>query len=119
MNITENQIVNIKHIMKRNSLLIALILFCLGSFFVGCKKDYGNLNNATAEDFLKNASKSDLNNLVSGTEAGMRNQLALYLDDVGTIGREGYRFSNAEPRYVTDLPGANNATLGNSNFYIT
>ncbi|WP_033411834.1 RagB/SusD family nutrient uptake outer membrane protein [Segetibacter koreensis] len=105
--------------MKKNIILAALILVSLSSFFVSCKKDYGNLNNATVEDFLKNASKSDLNNLVSGTEAGMRNQLALYLDDVGVIGREGYRFSNAEPRYVTDLPGANNATLSNSNFYIT
>ncbi len=105
--------------MKRNLLITTLFVFCLSVFFASCKKDYGNLNNATVEDFLQNASKSDLNNLVSGTEAGMRNQLNLYLDDVGTIGREGYRFSNAEPRYVTDLLGANNATLSNSNFYIT
>ena len=88
------------------------------SFFTSCKKDYGNLNNATVEDFLKNASKSKLNNLVSGTESGMRNVLNLYLDDVGTIGREGYHFSTSEPRYVTDLLGASNGTLSGSNFYI-
>ncbi|MEJ0081641.1 MAG: hypothetical protein WDM78_12010 [Puia sp.] len=45
--------------------------------------------------------------------------MALYLDDVGTIGRENYRFSASEPRYVTDLLGADNAVLSNSNFYIT
>jgi len=91
-------------------------MLCLSG---GCKKDYGNLNNATVEDFEDNASSDKLNNLVSGTESGMRNTLALYLDDVGTIGREGYHFSLAEPRYLTDLLGANDATLSNSNFYIT
>ncbi|WP_153800158.1 RagB/SusD family nutrient uptake outer membrane protein [Foetidibacter luteolus] len=84
-----------------------------------CKKDYGNLNSPTVEQFLNNATKSELNNLVSGAESGMRNNIALYLDDVGTIGREGYRFSGSEPRYVTDLLGANEGGLSNSNFYIT
>ncbi len=49
----------------------------------------------------------------------MRTNSALYLDDVGTIGREIYRFSASEPRYVTDLLGADNSVLSNSNFYIT
>ena len=96
---------------------IILLLSMLLSF-TSCKKDYGNLNNATVESFLKNASESELNNLVSGTESGMRNVLNLYLDDIGTIGREGYHFSGSEPRYVTDLLGASNATLSGSNFYI-
>jgi hypothetical protein len=101
--------------MKSKTVLYLLLAL---TFLSSCKKDYGNLNNATVEDFLKNASVSDLNNLVSGTESGMRNSLSFYLDDVGIIGREGYRFSNSEPRYVTDLLGANNAVLNNSNFYI-
>ena len=84
-----------------------------------CKKDFGDLNNATVEDFTANATAGELNNLVSGTESGMRNSLAFYLDDVGIIGREMYHFSGSEPRYVTDLLGANAATLSNSNFYIT
>ena len=95
-----------------------ILLLSIAFFFTSCKKDYGNLNNATVEDFLKNASQSELNNLVSGTEAGMRNLLNLYLDDVGTIGRESYHFSGSEPRYVTDLLGASNGTLSGSNFYI-
>ncbi|HVU56979.1 MAG TPA: RagB/SusD family nutrient uptake outer membrane protein [Puia sp.] len=84
-----------------------------------CKKDYGDLNHATVEQFTANATVSELNNLVSGTESGMRSNLTLYLDDVGTIGRELYHLSISEPRYVTDLLGANDATLSNSNFYIT
>jgi hypothetical protein len=84
-----------------------------------CKKDFGNLNSPTVESFLDNATESQLNNLVTGTESGMRNSLSFYLDDVGTLGREGYRFSPSEPRYVTDLLGANDNTLTNSNFYIT
>src|SRR5450432_149303 len=105
--------------MKKNISFYILLIACASCFFYSCKKDYGNLNSPTIEAFLSNASKDELNNLVSGTESGMRNSLAVYLDDAGTLGREGYRFSNSEPRYVTDLLGANSATLSNSNFYIT
>ena len=105
--------------MQKIITLNTILLLSMVFFFTSCKKDYGNLNNATVEDFLKNATQSELNNLVSGTESGMRNFLTLYLDDVGTIGREGYHFATSEPRYVTDLLGADSATLSNSNFYIT
>ena len=101
--------------MTKNILILSTLIVLLGS----CKKDYGDLNNATVEDFTSNATVGELNNLVSGTESGMRNNLALYLDDVGIIGRELYHFSTSEPRYVTDLLGASAGTLSNSNFYIT
>jgi hypothetical protein len=97
----------------------SLLIVSVSTLFISCQKDYGNLNSPTVESFLSNASASDLNNLVTGSESGMRTNMALYLDDVGTIGRENYRFSASEPRYVTDLLGADNATLSNSNFYIT
>jgi starch-binding outer membrane protein, SusD/RagB family len=103
--------------MKKN----IAILFLSGAvlIFSSCKKDYGDLNSATVESFTANASASELNNLVSGTESGMRNNLGLYLDDAGIIGREMYHFSASEPRYVTDLLGGGGGTLSNSNFYIT
>src|ERR1044072_1283648 len=96
-------------------------IFCAAAiiFFSACKKDFGNFNGPTVEDYQNNASAAELNNLVSGTESGMRTSIAFYLDDVGTIGREFYRFSNSEPRYVTDLLGASNAELSGSNFYIS
>lgn len=105
--------------MRKNTTNHIWLLLCLLTLFCACKKDYGDLNNATVETFTSNATEGELNNLVSGTESGMRNNLALYLDDVGIIGREIYHFSTSEPRYVTDLLGASDATLSNSNFYIT
>jgi hypothetical protein len=100
-------------------ILNSLLIISASTLFISCQKDYGNLNSPTVESFLSNSSSSDLNNLVTGAESGMRTNMALYLDDVGTIGRENYRFSASEPRYVTDLLGADNAILSNSNFYIT
>jgi len=102
-----------KYISIQSILFLAVVLL-----FAACKKDYGDLNNATIEDLSKNASQSELNNLVTGTESGMRNALNFYLDDVSVIGRETYRMSGSEPRYVLDLLGANTATLSGSNFYI-
>jgi len=98
-----------------NSLFLILTIAIL----VSCQKDYGNLNGPTAENFLTNPTAGNLNNLVTGIESGMRNNMGLYLDDVGTIGRENYRFSPSEPRYITDLLGADSSQLTNSNFYIT
>jgi starch-binding outer membrane protein, SusD/RagB family len=103
----------------KNIILNSLLFISASTLFISCQKDYGNLNSPTVESFLSNSAASSLNNLVTGSESGMRTNMALYLDDVGTIGRENYRFSASEPRYVTDLLGADNAILSNSNFYIT
>jgi starch-binding outer membrane protein, SusD/RagB family len=105
--------------MKKNTLLYKFLLPVLVLFSQACKKDYGDLNHATVEAFTANASAAELNNLVSGTESGMRSEVTLYLDDMGVPGREYYRLSGAEPRYVTDILGGGQATLGGSNFYIT
>ena len=100
--------------------IINSVLFILvSSLVISCQKDYGNLNGPTAENFLTDPTADNLNNLVTGIESGMRNNIGLYLDDVGTIGRENYRFSPSEPRYITDLLGADSSVLTNSNFYIT
>jgi len=103
-----------KKYFNKNILLVLLAALSFSS----CKKDYGNLNTSTPEDFLNNATKGQLNNLVTGTESALRNNLALYLDDIGVLGREVYRFANSEPRYYTDLLGANDAQLQGTGFYI-
>jgi len=105
--------------MRKNTKIYGLLLAGWALTFSSCKKDFGDLNGPTVQAFTTNATVAELNNLVSGTESGLRNNLALYLDDVGIIGREMYHFSNSEPRYVTDLLGASGATLSGSNFYIT
>ncbi|MDX5420863.1 MAG: RagB/SusD family nutrient uptake outer membrane protein [Hymenobacteraceae bacterium] len=76
-------------------------------------------NNPTIETVLENATVDDLNNVVVGTESGMRNVLGTYYDNVGVIGREHYRFSGADPRFVSDLLGAGSAILDNNTFYTT
>lgn len=105
--------------MKKDIKIYSTLFLAGALLFTACKKDYGDLNNATTESLSTNASQSELNNLVSGTESGMRTALNFYLDDVSIVGRETYRLSNSEPRYVLDLLGANNSTLSGSNFYIT
>src|SRR3954454_9649757 len=105
--------------MKTTTSLYILLFTATAFFFTACKKDYGNLNGPTIESFYNNATAAELNNLVSGTESGMRNGISFYLDDVGIIGRECYHFAISEPRYTNDLLGASNAVLTCSNFYIT
>jgi len=103
--------------MKKNTILyITLTVLVLSA--ASCKKDFGDLNSATVQAFTNNASAAGLNNLVSGTESGMRNALVYYLDDVSIIGREYYRFSGSEPRFTSDLLGGGSSTLGGNNFYI-
>ncbi len=103
--------------MKRIIKNYIILFFAAGSFFSSCKKEYGNLNSPTVEAYLNNASKDQLNGLVTGTLSGMRNNEGTYLDVAGVIGREMYRFSNADPRFVTELLGS--APLNNTGFYIT
>ena len=105
--------------MSKHTTIYRLMLLGWVLSLCACHKDFGDLNEPTVQAFTTNATVAELNNLVSGTESGLRNNLALYLDDVGIIGREMYHFSASEPRYVTDLLGASGATLSGSNFYIT
>jgi hypothetical protein len=104
--------------MKKYTTINVLLFMMIALTFSSCEKDYGNLNSPTTGDFLDNANKDQLNNLVSGAESAMRIDLGLYLDDISVIGREIYRFSNSDPRYYTDLLGANDAELQNTGFYI-
>ena len=105
--------------MKRLLNLHIAAALCLGALLPACKKEYGNLNNPTVEDYLKNASKDQLNGLVTGSLSGARNNEATYLDAVSVVGREIYRFSSADPRFVTDLLGSGSTTLNNTGFYLT
>lgn len=105
--------------MKRMITIHAGLLLLAAAILFSCKKEYGNLNNPTIEEYVRNASKDQLDGLVVGTLSGMRNNEGTYLDVVGVIGREMYRFSSADPRFVTELLGSGNTTLNNTGFYIT
>jgi hypothetical protein len=88
--------------------------------FSACQKgEINSLNTPVVDGITANPTRSDLFNLVTGTESGMRRDIAAYLDGTGVIGREIYRFSSAEPRYTTDLLGGGTKTLDNNTFYLT
>lgn len=104
--------------MKKNILHITVVIFLL--ILNACQKgEINSLNTPVVDVISKNPTKSDLFNLATGAESGMRNSLAAYLDGVGIIGREIYRFSGSEPRYTTDLLGGGTKTLDNNTFYLT
>ena len=75
-------------------------------------------NRPSLEGVLTNASINQLNNLVVGVEATMRNSLAIQTTGSGTMARELYLF-DADPRNTNDLLGANGASLDNNSFYST
>jgi hypothetical protein len=105
--------------MKKKHIIYIITVFCGMALFTSCKKEITNLNNPIIEDYFPNASKPQLDNLVIGTESGLRNNMELYLEVVGAIGRELYRFSSSDPRYVTDLLGVGSTVLDNNAFYLT
>jgi len=105
--------------MKRIFNQYTLLLLLAAALLPSCKKEYGNLNSPTVEEYLRNASTDQLNGLVTGTLSGMRISEGTYLDAVAVIGREIYRFSGAEPRFTTEILGSGSTTLNNTSFYIT
>ena len=104
----------------KNSIYKFLITAFLVSLFAGCVKvDNVNLNSPTADAIVQNPAVAELNNLVTGSESGMRAGLAFYLDNTGVVGREMYRFSGSEPRYTGELLGGATSVLDSNAFYLT
>jgi len=105
----------IKYI-PRNILIpvLSLILVC------SCKiEPIPDPNNPGAGAISANPTPGEIQNLVTGIESGMRDNINFYLDDVGVIGREIYRFSSSDPRFTSDLLGKGSSVLDNNTFYIT
>ncbi len=76
-------------------------------------------NNPGLGPISSNPTLGEIQNIVTGTESGMRDAMGFYWDDVGVIGREFYRFSTSDPRFTSDLLGKGTATLDNNTFYTT
>ncbi len=107
--------------MKSYSFMHKLLMLALPvTILIGCKIErIEDPNNPSATGVVGNASISEIQNLVTGIESGMRDALANYYDDVNVIGREYYRFSTSDPRFTSDLLGKLSAVLDNNTFYIT
>jgi hypothetical protein len=113
---------NIKTLYMKYSCHTILCIATIGAmlYFSSCKVDrIEDPNNPGLNPISANPTLGEIQNLVTGTEAGMRNSMAFYWDDAGVIGREFYRFSTSDPRFTSDLLGKGTATLDNNTFYIT
>jgi len=98
----------------------AAILLCISFCWSSCKVEpILDPNNPGVNTITQNASLGEIQNLATGNEAAMRNNINFYLDDVSVIGREYYRFSTSDPRFTSDLLGKGSATLDNNTFYTT
>jgi hypothetical protein len=99
-----------------------LLVAMLGLLAAGCDvlgiDDPGNPNGLTT-DALDDPSRAQIANLAAGVESAMRTDINLYLTDVGSFGREYYRFSSSDPRFTADLLGQEGAVLDNNTFYLT
>ncbi|MCP9237875.1 RagB/SusD family nutrient uptake outer membrane protein [Lewinella sp. JB7] len=96
-----------------------LSLIGLLALFASCEiEEQFDPNGPSINSVLTNASKAELDLLVTGIEAGMRNGFAGYVTASGTIARELYIF-DADPRNTEDLLGKGDLALDNNTFYIT
>ena len=92
--------------MKRFSKYILSIILVpvLPLIFFSCKVEpFPDPNNPGAGAISANPTPGEIQNLVTGIESGIRDNINFYLDDAGVIGREIYRFSSSDPRFTSDL----------------
>jgi hypothetical protein len=81
--------------------------------------DIPDPNNPGVSSIETNATISEMQNLLDGIQAGMRNEYATYFDAVSVVGREIYRFSGSDPRYTGELLGSITGVLDPGAFYTT
>lgn len=98
-------------------ILLPALLFVLG--FTACEIDeQTDPNGPSINSVLTDASPAELNLLVTGIEARMRNGFNNYVTASGSIARELYVF-DADPRNTSDLLGKEDAVLDANTFYLT
>ncbi len=105
---------NYKKIILKSTIMS---LFIATSFYSCTIDELVDPNNPSIESIEADATIDELNNLVTGMEAGMRPFLDTYLDVCGIIGRDYYRFSGSDPRFTSDLLGKGESQLDNNTFY--
>ena len=100
--------------------ILSLLVIATAVYTSSCKVDpIPDPNNPGAGGIVGNATLGEIQNLVDGTESGMRDNTGFYFDDVGVVGREIYRYSTSDPRFTSDLLGKGTAVLDSNTFYIT
>ena len=96
-----------------------LPLLGMGLFFTACELDEQIDPNAPSiNSVAQNATVQQLNLLVTGIEASMRNGFGTYVTASGSVARELYIF-DADPRNTEELLGKDGVSLDNNTFYLT
>lgn len=97
-------------------LLMANFLF----FTYSCDiEEIPNPNGPSLSEIINNASRGDLNVVVTGIESLMADDVDFYYDITGIIGREFYFFTSADTRFTGELLGKGLQELDNAGFYGT
>ena len=109
-------ILNKKSFRKLTTLVAAFLL--LGTYSCNID-DIPNPNGPSVSEIINNASRGDLNVLVSGIEALMINDVHFYYDVTGIVGREFYFFTSADTRFTGEILGKGLQVLDNAGFYAT
>jgi hypothetical protein len=87
---------------------------------VSCEiEDIPNPNGPSIEGVLVDATKSQLQTLVTGSEDLTRQDVGFYFDVTSIVGREYYFFTGSDPRYTGEVLGKGESTLDNAGFYGT
>ncbi len=97
-------------------IFISVLFLSLG----GCEiDDNPNPNGSSIGGFNLNASKSELQTLVTGIEDLVRQDFGFYYDVTAIIGREYYFFTGSDPRYTGEVLGKADSQLDDAGFYGT
>ena len=100
-------------------ILVSLIMPMV-FFLSSCKiEPVPDPNNPSLEHLSTDPTKGEIQNLVTGTESGMRTDMSFYWHDLGALGRDYYHTSSSDPRWTTDLVGKAGAVLDSNTFYTT
>ena len=78
-----------------------------------------NPNGSSIEGFSLDASKSELQTLVTGIEDLLRQEIGFYYDVTSIIGREYWFFTGSDPRYTGEILGRGDSQLDAAGFYGT
>lgn len=78
-----------------------------------------NPNGPTLDDLTQGATLEDLQLLLTGAEAVLRNDMEFYYEVVSIVGREYWDLNGVDPRYTGELLGEQGAQLDNNGFLTT
>ncbi len=88
--------------------------------FASCDiDDLPDPNGSSIGGFSQDASKSEMQTLVTGIEDLLRQDFGFYYDVTSIIGREYWFFTGSDPRYTGEVLGKGDSQLDNAGFYGT